>query len=239
MKKFLCLIAILTLVSPCFAKPIRIMVFGDSLSWGFIPNEGRASERYPADGRWPDVLQKELGSDYEVINESLNGRTTDASDNQLAGAGLDGSAYLPAAITTHHPLDLVIIMVGGNDLKAAYNRTPYRIALGAGHLIDICNTIGGGLGTTYKSPKVLLICPPPLSPLIEQGSVFPEMFKGGLQKTKYLSKLYEGIARLGGADFFDAGTVITTDGPDGLHLTAEAEKKLGTAVATKVKEIFK
>jgi lysophospholipase L1-like esterase len=65
------------------------------------------------------------------------------------------------------------------------------------------------------------------------------MFKGGLQKTKYLSKLYEGIARLGGADFFDAGTVITTDGPDGLHLTAEAEKKLGTAVATKVKEIFK
>jgi hypothetical protein len=45
MKKFLCLIAILALVSPCFAKPIRIMVFGDSLSSGFIPNEGRASER--------------------------------------------------------------------------------------------------------------------------------------------------------------------------------------------------
>ena len=80
-------------------------------------------------------------------------------------------------------------MVGGNDLKAAYNRTPFRIALGAGHLIDICNTIGGGLGTTYKSPKVLLICPPPLSPKIEQGAVFPEMFKGGLAKTNQLSKL--------------------------------------------------
>jgi lysophospholipase L1-like esterase len=239
MKKLLCLIAILTLVSPCFAKPIRIMVFGDSLSWGFIPNEGRASERYLLDSRWPDVMQKELGSDYEVINESLNGRTTDASDNQLAGAGLDGSAYLPAAITSHHPLDLVIIMVGGNDLKAAYNRTPYRIALGAGHLIDICNTIGGGLGTTYKSPKVLLICPPPLSPKIEEGSVFPEMFKGGLEKSPQLSKLYEGIAQLGGAAFFDAGTVITTDGADGLHLTAEAEKKLGTAVAAKVKEVMK
>jgi lysophospholipase L1-like esterase len=57
--------------------------------------------------RWPDVMQKELASDYEVINESLNGRTTDASDNQLAGAGLDGSAYLPEAITSHHPLDLL------------------------------------------------------------------------------------------------------------------------------------
>ena len=239
MKKFLFLIAILTLVSSSFARPIRVMVFGDSLSWGFIPNAGHASERYPADGQWPDVLQKELGSDYEVINESLNGRTTDASDSQLAGAGLDGSAYLPAAITTHHPLDLVIIMVGGNDLKAAYNRTPFRIALGAGHLIDICNTIGGGLGTTYKSPKVLLISPPPLSPKIEQGAIFREMFAGGLEKTNQLSKLYEGIARLGGADFFDAGSVITTDGADGLHLTAEAEKKLGTAVAVKVKEIMK
>ena len=95
MKKFLSLIAILTLVSPCFAKPIRIMVYGDSLSWGFIPNEGRPSERYPVDSRWPAVMQKELGSDYEVIDEALNERTTDASDNQLAGAGLDGSAYLP------------------------------------------------------------------------------------------------------------------------------------------------
>jgi lysophospholipase L1-like esterase len=239
MKKLLCLVALLTLVSPGLANPIRIMVFGDSLSWGFIPNEGRASERYPVDGRWPAVMQKELGSDYEVVDESLNGRTTDAADNQLAGAGLDGSAYLPAAITSHHPLDLVIIMLGGNDLKAAYHRTPFRIALGAGHLIDICNTIGGGLGTTYKSPRVLLICPPPLSPKIEQGPVFAEMFKGGLEKTNELSKLYEGMARLGGAEFFDAGSVITTDGADGLHLTAESEKKLGTAVAAKVKEIMK
>jgi hypothetical protein len=87
---------------------------------------------------------------------------------------------------------------------------------------------------------VLLTCPPPLSPKIEQGSVFPEMFKGGLEKTKELAKLYEGMARLGGADFLGAGTVITTDGADGLHfLTAEAEKKLGTAVAAKVKEMMK
>jgi hypothetical protein len=57
--------------------------------------------------------------------------------------------------------------------------------------------------------------------------------------SKELSKLYEGIANLGGAAFFDAGSVITTDGADGLHLTVEAEKKLGTAVAAKVKEIMK
>ena len=239
MKKLFCLIAILTVASPCFAQTFRIMVFGDSNSWGFIPNPSPPSERFPVDSCWPGVLQKELGSGYEVIDEALNGRTTDASDNQLSGAGLDGSAYLPAAIASQHPLDLVIIMLGTNDLKAAYNRTPYRIALGAGRLIDICNTIGGGIGTPYKSPKVLLICPAPLGPKINQGPVFPEMFKGGLEKSNELSKLYEGVAQLGGAAFLDAGTVITTDGEDGLHLSAEAQKKLGAAVAAKVKEITK
>jgi lysophospholipase L1-like esterase len=172
------------------------MVYGDSLSWGFIPNEGRASERYPVDSRWPGVMQKELGSDYEVIDEALNGRTTDASDNQLAGAGLDGSAYLPTAITSHHPLDLVIIMLGGNDLKAAYNRTPYRIALGRSSDRYLQHDRRRPRYYVQKSESALIF-PPPLSPKIERQAVFPEMFKGGLAKTKELSKFYEGIASLG------------------------------------------
>ena len=239
MKKLLCLFACLALVSPAFANPVRIMVFGDSISWGWEPNPRGPSVRFPPDGRWPQVMQKELGGDYEVITEALNGRTTDASDNQLAGAGLNGSAYLPAAINSHHPLDLVIIMLGTNDLKAAYNRSPYRIALGAAQLIDICNTIGGGIGTAYPSPKVLLICPAALNPIIEQGPVFGEMFKGGLEKSRQLPKLYEGVAQLGGAAFFDANAAIATDGIDGLHISADAERKLGTAIAAKVKEIMK
>jgi lysophospholipase L1-like esterase len=239
MKKLLCLLTLLALVSPAFSKPVRIMVFGDSNSWGFEPNPNPPSVRFPLESRWPGVLQNELGSDYEVIVEALNGRTTDASDNQLPGAGVDGSAYLPAAINSQHPIDLVVIMLGTNDLKAAYNRTPYRIALGAGRLIDICNTIGGGIGSAYPSPKVLLICPAALNPVIEKGPVFGEMFAGGLEKSKQLSKLYEGVAQLGGAAFFDANTVISTDGNGGLHLSADAQKKLGTAVAAKVREIVK
>jgi lysophospholipase L1-like esterase len=239
MKKLLCLFALLALVNPALAKPVRIMVFGDSISWGWEPNPNPPSVRFPPDSRWPGVLQKELGPDYEVIEEALNGRTTDASDNQLEGAGLNGAAYLPAALSSHHPLDLVIIMLGTNDLKPAYNRSPYRIALGAAHLIDICNTIDGGIGTAYPSPKVLLICPAALNPIIEKGPVFGEMFKGGLEKSKQLPRLYEGVAQLGGAAFFDANTVISTDGIDGLHISADAEKKLGTAIAAKVREIMK
>ena len=65
------------------------------------------------------------------------------------------------------------------------------------------------------------------------------MFKGGLEKSKQLPPLYEAVAKMSGADFLDANTVVATDGSDGLHLTAEAEKKLGAAVAEKVKAILK
>jgi hypothetical protein len=44
---------------------------------------------------------------------------------------------------------------------------------------------------------------------------------------------------MGGAEFLNAGSVISTDGVDGSHLTAESERKLGVAVAAKVKEILK
>jgi lysophospholipase L1-like esterase len=117
--------------------------------------------RFGPEDRWPGALQKELGKNYQVIEEGLGGRTTDALDpgSPISGAQLDGSAYLPACLASHLPVDLVIIMLGTNDLKPVFNRTPLRIAIGAAHLIDLVNTLNGGVGTNYKNPKVLLICP--------------------------------------------------------------------------------
>src|ERR1700737_1180572 len=65
------------------------------------------------------------------------------------------------------------------------------------------------------------------------------MFKGGLEKSKQLPPLYEAVAKMGGAEFLNAGSDVSTDGVDGLHLTSESEKKLGAVVAAKVKEILK
>ena len=44
---------------------------------------------------------------------------------------------------------------------------------------------------------------------------------------------------MSGAEFLNAGSVVSTDGVDGLHLTFESEKKLRAAVAAKVKEIYR
>jgi lysophospholipase L1-like esterase len=108
----------------------RIVAYGDSLTYGWIPNPNPPSERYGPDGRWPGVLQKELGSNFQVIEEGLDGRTTDAPDpgSPISGAQLDGSAYIQACLASHLPVDLVVIMLGSNDLKPVFNRTPLRYA---------------------------------------------------------------------------------------------------------------
>jgi lysophospholipase L1-like esterase len=219
----------------------RIMVYGDSNTWGYIGVASGTTTRYPADVRWPGVLRAALGAGYEVIDEGLRARTTDVADPtipQLTGAGLDGAAYLPAAIATHLPLDLIVIMLGTNDVKKMFNRTPMRIALGMGKLVDIVAQTKGGVGTPYAAPKVLVVSPPPLGNL--QPADRAERFGGadGVAKTKALPALYEAIAKAAGAEFLDGGKFTPTEGVDGVHLTPDNHKALGTGIAKKVKEIL-
>jgi hypothetical protein len=56
-----------------------IVAFGDSNTWGYDPATGG---RFPRAQRWTNVLQRELGADFEVIAEGLNGRTTVHDDSR-------------------------------------------------------------------------------------------------------------------------------------------------------------
>jgi hypothetical protein len=51
------------------------------------------------------------------------------------------------------------------------------------------------------------------------------MFKGGLEKSKQLPPLYEAVAKMGGAEFLNAGSDVSTDGVDGLHLHVRIREK--------------
>jgi lysophospholipase L1-like esterase len=209
----------------------RVLCFGDSNTWGFVPVQTPPSTRYPRAERWPHVMAAALGDDVTVIEEALNGRTTDAADPQhpaLGGAGLDGHAFLPAALASHLPLDALVVMLGTNDTKAHLARTPERIAAGAKRLLDCARVLDGGIGTGYANPLLLLICPPPLGQLSPH---FVPVFAGGVEKSRALPPLYAAAARAAGAGFLDAATVIATDGVDGVHFSAEMQRRLGLAVA--------
>jgi lysophospholipase L1-like esterase len=216
----------------------RVLCFGDSNTWGYRPVPAPPSVRHRDEDRWPLVMGAALGADVTVIEEGLNGRTTDADDPlipQIAGAGMNGAAYLPAAMASHQPLDVVVLMLGTNDLKPHLGRLPPRIAMGAKRLLDIVRTLDGGVGTAYPNPKALLICPPPLGTL---SAFFTDHYAGGAEKARALPPLYAAVAERAGAAFLDAGTVIATDGEDGVHLSAAMQHRLGHAVAERVRALL-
>lgn len=50
--------------------------------------------------------------------------------------GRSGIDMLPAILETHRPLELVVLMLGTNDCKAAYETTPEKIGVGIERLLD-------------------------------------------------------------------------------------------------------
>ena len=96
-----------------------IMCYGDSNTWGCIPLAGpQPPRRYGPAQRWPGVLRRELGDGYWIVEEGLNGRTT-VWDDPLEPFR-SGKELLAPCLMTHEPIDLVIVMLGTNDLKRRF-----------------------------------------------------------------------------------------------------------------------
>lgn len=206
---------------------IVILCFGDSNTYGRDPvTKGRLDKEI----RWPGVLQKRLGGEYDVIEEGLNGRTTVWNDPVRGGSKRNGSVYLLPCLESHTPIDLLIIMLGTNDLKARFSVTPYDIAESIGTLIEIAQ--GSRSGLDGKSPKILIMAPPPLGKITE----WAETFQGGVEKSKQLADYYLSVASAYGCLFLDTSTVIQSSKLDGLHFDPEDHLKLGAAVANIIYE---
>jgi lysophospholipase L1-like esterase len=89
-----------------------VLCFGDSITWGYVP---LTAGRLLRAERWPGILQKSLGESYYVIKEGLNGRAS-VFDEPFRD-GRNARTTLLAVLESHAPLDLLIIMLGTNDLR--------------------------------------------------------------------------------------------------------------------------
>ncbi len=205
----------------------RILCYGDSNTWGHDPV---SRDRHPRDTRWPGALRGALGSEYEIIEEGLGGRTT-VWDDPIEGYK-NGQTYLIPCLESHRPLDLVIIMLGTNDLKKRFSLSAWDIAEGARVLVKVVQNSGAGFN--YQAPRLLLMAPPPTVILTD----FADMFEGAGEKSLKFAAQYQRVAQEMNCAYLDAGSIIVSSPLDGIHFEASEHVKLGKAVAAQARVIL-
>ena len=228
----------------------RIVCYGDSNTWGldaFAPGDAMRRFKHP----WPRVLARKLGPGYDVVSEGLNGRTTIVDDPFMDSYDVNGRRTLPSILHSHKPIDVLVIMLGTNDLKKHLNLSPQLIARGAATLASDALR----MDIWRSTPRVLLVCPvniqqPP------DSCRFAYSFDGGAEKCRgyafdpkrpSCAECYRAEADALGVHFLDANQATQipepfskghVNGGDGIHLSAQNCADLGASVAEKVQEML-
>ncbi|WP_299871808.1 SGNH/GDSL hydrolase family protein [uncultured Cocleimonas sp.] len=199
---------------------IRILCFGDSNTWGYDPE---TSQRFDNKTRWTQVMLSELGADYEIVEEGMNGRTT-VWDDPVDGL-MSGLSYLRPCLLSQKPLNIVLLMLGTNDLKDRFCVSAAEIAKSAGRLVQMIQASDAGI--EGKAPEVILMAPPPT----EKGIDGLGLRQNGYEKSRAFTACYSQIADELGCEFFDVGSVIESSPVDGVHFSAQSHRLLGREMA--------
>ena len=130
---------------------------------------------------------------------------------------------LPTILTTHSPIDLLILFLGANDMKPWIAGRAIAAKQGMQRLIDI--TRGHAYPMGEDAPDILLVSPPPLR---ETGDPdFAAMFGDGIEASRMIASFYSDLADQTGCGFFDAGSVAEASPLDGVHLDAANTRAIG------------
>lgn len=170
-------------------------------------------------------MAQDLGADWEVVTDGLPGRTS-VHEDLIEGGARNGLAVLPSALHAHKPLDLLILMLGTNDLKPRFGVSAHEIAQGMGRLIQCAQQSG-------VVKDILLVCPAP----VREIGLLADGFAGAETRQQGMAQHMKQVAQRHGCGFFDAGTVVQVSDTDGVHLDTDAQVALGHAMAAHVKTL--
>lgn len=201
----------------------HILCLGDSNTHGRCADPLDCSDggvRFNESERWTCLLQNALGEDYLVIEEGLSGRTTVFSDPLCET--MDALTVIYSLLKSHEIIDLLIIMLGTNDTKERLGANAACIAIGMERLVRKAQSVDCW---GDHAPNILIICPPPIRPEMEQSDCIHTMGRGCLDKSRELPTFYEKTAKLVSAYYLNAAQ-CELNVLDGLHLTKKGHAQL-------------
>ena len=207
----------------------NILIYGDSYVFGKIPD----GLRFDSATRFTGVMQQYLGSEYNIIEEGLRGRTISGENGFFPHR--DGLKQFDGIIGSHLPLDLVIIFLGTNDSNSSRRSTPEELVSPLIKYIRGVSWWSKHLG--FEKPRIALVVPPTIDEPASDKA-FKTIFSGSGEKIIPIQKLIKQLADDNKVLCFDASKIVTVSNLDGVHLDADNNQKLGRAMAQFVKEVI-
>jgi lysophospholipase L1-like esterase len=220
----------------------RVLLYGDSLVWGWIPVENQKDGgRYPYKSRIAGIMQKELGGNWNLVEEGLNGRTAGIDvafwnfpDIDRDDQNFNGRRTLLPIMWSHEPLSVIIIMLGTNDARNFLHQNIDDIERSISTLISLIKS-----GSREKEKATIILASPP-GARTGKSELSNTLFdEGSFALVKQYSTVYKAVAEREGVLFFDAASLVpVADGVDGVHLSVKSNIILGKALAGMIKENF-
>ena len=201
----------------------RILCYGDSNTFGFDPEDN--ANRFDEGTRWTCLLAKELGVGYRVMEEGLNGRTISSEGYTKYRKG---NEYLLPCIDSHAPLDLIVVMLGTNELNFELSAKEIAEMLER----EIVRPIRKHRYEYGERPKILVVVPAAVSEC-ERDFLLCD---GICVKSKGLAVEFEDVSKRN--DCFFLSAVDLAVGSDGVHLTKDSHRELASRLTKTVKEIL-
>ena len=205
----------------------HILCLGDSNTHGYCADPKDCADggiRFNEDERWTCRLQAALGSDYLVTEEGLSGRTTVFVDP--IHESMDALSVLYPILKSHECIDLLIIMLGTNDVKERFAANEYVIGAGMERLIQRAKTIDCW-GT--QKPNLLVVAPP----RIGDGFHDAVMGNGCVERSRGVAEQFRIVAERNRVHFLNAADCEFNQ-VDFMHLTRRGHAQLAEKLAALV-----
>ena len=218
----------------------EILCYGDSNTWGTVARRRVEDEEFRFDRatRWPCVLQAELGDSYAVTEEGMGFRTT-VYTTDPEKTWQNGLALLEPILYSHHPLDMVIVMLGTNDLRQEKLPEPEALGSGISRITEFIQ-LHPEYGRSGRAPAIILVAPPFIRPSRADGrtEVYP-IFHGanGEERSLQFPQIYRAAAEKYGCGFVNAQQFTVPDSADGVHMDAASHRRLAHAIAEEVRKL--
>ena len=202
----------------------KILCFGDSNTYGYIPNNGA---RYDKNTRWTGILSLLSHGKFKIIEGGCNNRTAFAANP--AGKIFTGYEILPELLTDD--FDAVVLAIGINDTQFLFDTVIEDFTTGIENLINIVQA---------KCPqaKIILVAPSILTDDVLNGNFACLFDRTSIEKSRQLPLLYQKIAEKQNIEFLDLNSVAKTSSLDGLHYEPEQHKKIAQVIFTMLSELF-